>query len=89
MVVSRPQNNLPVLSRRLRHLLTVVFILFALLAINSVYLISISLLETVSGTSLQDTFYLSMFLLHLALGLMLILPFAVFGMLHLRRARQS
>jgi tetratricopeptide (TPR) repeat protein len=87
MVVSRPQNNLPVLSRRLRHLLTVVFILFALLAINSVYLISISLLETVSGTSLQDTFYLSMFLLHLALGLMLILPFAVFGMLHLRRAR--
>jgi hypothetical protein len=64
-----------------------VFALFGLLAVNSVYLGTITLLEKARGESLQDSFYLTMFLLHLALGLLLILPFLMFAIPHLRRAR--
>lgn len=87
LVHSSPPRQLPVISRHLRHLLGLVFFIFGLLAINSLYLGSISLWEYVRDVSLQNGFYLSMFLLHLALGLLLILPFLIFGILHLRRAR--
>ncbi|MGD8587606.1 MAG: tetratricopeptide repeat protein [Chromatiales bacterium] len=84
---SNPRNYPPVLDPRLRRLLVLLLLLFGLLSVNSVYLGSISLLENTRGVSLQDGFYLSMFLLHLALGLLLILPFLLFASLHLRRAR--
>ncbi len=67
-------------------LLTVVFTLFALIVVNSIYLSSISTLEYVSGLIYQEYFYLMMFLLHLFLGLLLVLPFCVFAVLHARRA---
>lgn len=81
---SRPFQ--PVVTPHLRRLLSVVFLLFALLALNSVYLTSITLLELVTGGTFQNFFYLAMFLVHLILGLLLILPFVVFGAMHLRRA---
>lgn len=84
---SKPRKSLPVVDRQLRRLLNLVFLLFALLLVNSVYLGTITLLEHIRDTSLQGSFYLFMFLLHLALGLTLILPFVLFGALHLRRAR--
>jgi tetratricopeptide (TPR) repeat protein len=84
---SKPRKHPPVLDRKLRRLLSLVFLVFALLLVNSVYLGGVTLLESIRGDSLQDGFYLSMFLLHLALGLALILPFVLFGILHLRRAR--
>ncbi len=87
MVAGRnSQRKLPILSRQLRRLLGLVFFLFALLAVNSLYLSAITLLETGSGEIYQDYFYLLMFLLHLLLGLLLILPFILFGLLHARRA---
>jgi tetratricopeptide (TPR) repeat protein len=70
----------------MRSLLGLVFLLVALLAVNSSYLAAITLLEHFTAELHQDFFYLSMFLVHLALGLLLSVPFLVFGILHLRRA---
>src|SRR6476646_2932606 len=76
----------PAIGPRLRKLLFVVFALFAVLAVNSAYLGTITWFEWQSGTTLQDYFYQLMFLLHLALGLLVIVPVIVFGALHLRNA---
>ncbi len=76
----------PAVGPRLKKLLFVVFALFALLAVNSVYLGTITWFEWQSGKTLQDYFYQLMFLLHLVLGLIIILPVIVFGTLHLRNA---
>ena len=61
---------------RLRKLLYLVFALVAILGANSVYLSSVTFLEWVSrrwgeGLAYQNHFYLSMFMAHLALGLLL------------------
>ncbi len=73
----------PVVGPRLKRLLGLVFFLFALLVVNSVYLLSI----TVAGAQYQNWFYLNMFLLHLILGLGIIVPVIVFGAAHIRNAR--
>ena len=65
---------------KLRYLLYVVFALFALLVVNSVYLVSV----TIAGEQYQNLFYLNMFLLHLILGLAIIVPVIVFGAVHIR-----
>jgi len=74
------------MGRGLRRLLSLVFLLIALLAVNSTYLAAITLLEHFTGEVHQGFFYLGMFLVHLALGLVLIGPFLAFGVLHMRRA---
>ncbi len=79
---------IPVVTARLGRLLGLVILLFSLLVLNSVYLAAISLLEQISGEIQQNYFYLLMFLLHLALGLLLILPMVVFAVAHMRRAWQ-
>jgi tetratricopeptide (TPR) repeat protein len=71
---------------RLKKLLAVVFGLFALLAVDSAYLVGVSLLEWIKEETYQNWFYLVMFLIHLALGFALILPAVLFGILHLRNA---
>ena len=77
---------------RLRKLLYVVFAMVALLGANSVYLSSITVMEWISrrwgsGLTYQNQFYLGMFILHLALGLLVVGPFLVFGVLHMFAAR--
>ena len=47
---------------------------------NAAYLASV----TIAGVHYQNWFYLNMFLLHLVLGLLLIVPTIVFGVIHLR-----
>ena len=79
-------KRIPVLNARLGRLLGVVILLFSLLVLNSVYLAGISLLEELSGEVQQNYFYLLMFLLHLALGLLITLPVIVFAVAHMRRA---
>ena len=76
----------PVIGPRLGKLLTVVFVLFGLLAINSLYLGSVTLAEWAWSDLYQDYTYQLMFLLHLVLGLVILLPAIVFGALHLRNA---
>jgi tetratricopeptide (TPR) repeat protein len=80
------KSDIAVISSGFGWLLTAVFSLFALLSVNSIYLGSITTLEHFSGQIYQDYFYLLMFLLHLFLGLLLILPFCAFAFLHARRA---
>jgi tetratricopeptide (TPR) repeat protein len=72
---------------RLRVLLYVVFGLFALLGANSVYLSSITFLEWWRGLTYQNYFYMVMFGAHLVLGLLIVVPVIVFGIIHIKNAR--
>nr|VFK38369.1 MAG: Cytochrome c554 and c-prime [Candidatus Kentron sp. TC] len=72
----------------LKRLLAVVFALFAILGVNALYLSGVTALEWMTGRVLQDHFYQIMFLLHLAVGFIAIIPVAAFGALHGRRARR-
>ena len=80
--VSMPE----VVGPRLRKLLVAVLVLFALLIVNSIYLGAVSLLQWHEGKSLEGPLYQSMFLGHLALGLVITLPAIIYAALHLRRA---
>ena len=74
---------------RLRWVLYFIFGLFAVLGANSVYLGSITFLEwwkADPATTYQNWFYMIMFGAHLALGLVLVLPVIVFGVIHMRNA---
>ncbi len=89
------KKYVPVVGPRLKWLLWSIFGVFAVLGVNSVYLVSIRLLEWVSkvrdplgvGLVYQNYFYQYMFLVHLGLGLLITLPFVIFGLLHIRNAR--
>lgn len=68
---------------RLKVLLFVVFAILALLGANSGYLAGITALEWITGRTYQDNFYLWMILVHVALGIVLLLPFLAFGSIHM------
>ncbi len=69
---------------RLRILLMAVFGLVALLCANSAYLSAITFLEWANRPALyQNYFYQLMFLGHLVLGFLLVLPLVVFGFVHM------
>src|SRR3954469_350023 len=74
---------------RLRLLLYFIFAVVAILSANSVYLGAISFLEWIKSdpnTTYQSWFYMLMFGTHLGLGLLLVLPVVVFGLIHIRNA---
>src|SRR5260221_7053893 len=72
---------------RLRLLLYFIFGLVALLGANSVYLASITLLQWLNKeVTYENYFYQFMFLAHLVFGLVLVLPFVIFGLAHIRNA---
>ena len=77
----------PAIGPRLKPLLWVVFGLFALLAVNSFYLSGVRVAEAATGETYQNWFYISMFLLHLAVGALFVLPVIWFGLAHMRNAR--
>ncbi|MDP6443083.1 MAG: multiheme c-type cytochrome [Pirellulaceae bacterium] len=83
----QPRKVKRAVSPRLRRLLYVVFGLVALLGANSVYLAAITALEWFSSNTYQDFFYQYMFLGHLVLGLILITPFLIFGLLHMKASK--
>ena len=62
---------------RLNRLLVVVLGLFAITAVNAVYLASV----TLAGVRYQNWFYLNMVLLHLILGVVMVVPVIVFGLI--------
>lgn len=84
----RPAGYIPAVGPRLKKLLLFVFALVALLGANSLYLVSITLQEYLTGLTYQNYFYQCMFLLHLVLGLVLLVPFLAFGIIHLVSARK-
>jgi tetratricopeptide (TPR) repeat protein len=67
-------------------LLVMVLGLVALLGANSVYLSSITFLGWARNLSYENFFYQYMFLAHLLLGLVLVLPVIVFGVFHIKNA---
>src|SRR5437016_6093441 len=74
---------------RLRVVLLLIFGLVALLAANSVYLSAITFLEWLKSDpnqTYQNWFYMVMFGAHLGLGLLLVLPVVVFGLIHMKNA---
>lgn len=81
--VPKPRRYRDAVGPRLRKVLVTVFGLFALLAINSVYLAGVTLLERATGRTYQNWFYMNMFLVHLVLGLLLVVPTVVFGFVHM------
>ena len=80
------RQYIPAVGPKLRKLLYVVLGLFAVLTFNAVYLGTITFSEWLSGHTYQDYFYQYMFLLHLALGLLLIIPVIVYGIIHIKNA---
>lgn len=74
---------IPAVGPRLRILMWVVFGLIAVLGANSVYLASVTFLSWNSGRTYENWFYMLMFGGHLALGLIMVLPFLLFVFIHL------
>jgi hypothetical protein len=73
---------------KLRVVLYLVFGLVALLGANSFYLSAITFLEWVNRPELyQNYFYQLMFLAHLVLGFIVIVPYLIFGFIHMRNAK--
>ncbi|MEM7483165.1 MAG: tetratricopeptide repeat protein [Acidobacteriota bacterium] len=86
MTRTQRRRYVPAVGPRLKKLLFVVFGLFALLAVNSVYLLSVRALEASTGETYQNWFYLIMFLAHLLLGAAIVVPVVVFGLVHMKNA---
>jgi Flp pilus assembly protein TadD len=82
-----PRKVVKAIGPKLRKLLYVVLFLLALLIANSAYLATITSLEWITQETYQNFFYQCMFLGHLALGLLLIVPFIVFALIHMANTR--
>ncbi|NCF40443.1 MAG: aspartate phosphatase [Planctomycetia bacterium] len=77
----------PVVTSGLRWWLRLLLLLFGILCIDSLYLVATDLAAWISGESREDGLYLWAFLAHLVLGLMILVPFVVYGIGHARRGR--
>ncbi|MEM8964388.1 MAG: hypothetical protein AAGD38_23075, partial [Acidobacteriota bacterium] len=73
----RRRRYVPAVGPKLRWVLNIVFALFALLAINAAYLLGVRVLEHLHDATYQNWFYMIMFLAHLALGLLIVVPVIV------------
>ncbi len=82
----RRRRYVPAVGPQLEKLLFVVFGLFALLALNAVYLVGVSVMEWATGRTYQNWFYMNMFIVHLVLGVLIIVPVVVFGFAHMKNA---
>lgn len=72
---------------RLRIVFSVMLFLLALIGANSAYLVGVKAMEWWYQKSFQDFFYINMFLMHIIVGLMIIAPFLVFGLIHMRNTK--
>ena len=78
----------PAVGPRLRRLLGSIAVVLALLVANSIYLFGVRAAGALAGGSAETPFSLGMLLAHVVVGLAVALPFALFVLLHARRARQ-
>ncbi len=76
----------PVITKGMRRLLVVVLVVISLLIVDSVYLSVVSFVQWLTGQVIENAFYQVMFLGHLVLGVLIIVPTLIFGAMHLRRA---
>lgn len=92
-ITSKRPQYVRAVGPRLRWLMVSVFVLTAVIGVNSFYLSGVTFLEWISdqtgtGYIYQDYFYLWMVLAHLGLGLVLIVPFTLFSAIHIVTARK-
>ncbi len=85
-VAPQRRRYVPAVGPRLRKLLVLLLALFAILSVNATYLGVVTLSEWLSGQTYQNYFYQLMFLAHLLLGLVIILPIIVYGAIHIKNA---
>lgn len=79
---SRPKRP-PAVGPRLKVVLFILFATLSVMGANSCYLLSVSILNWITKQSYENWFYHWMFLLHLVIGLILLIPFTVFISGHL------
>ncbi len=91
--VAPPRKKyVPAVGPKLKWLLSFILASFAIMSVNSAYLVSITLLDWISdaaatGLTYKNYFHVVMFGMHIALGLLIVIPVIVFGVLHMRNAR--
>jgi tetratricopeptide (TPR) repeat protein len=78
----------PAIGPRLKILLFLIFGAVALLGATGVYLVAIRVLEWRRQQTYTNQFTLGMFMGHVVLGVLLVLPFLFFGFTHLATARK-
>jgi len=89
-----PSADLPVrrkivkaIGPKLRRLFYFVLVIVAVLFANSAYLATITAIEWTTNQTYQNYFYQCMFLAHLVLGLLVIIPFIFFAAIHAANTR--
>lgn len=84
---ARRRRYVRAIGPKLRVVLGIVFLFVALLGGNSAYLAAVTFLEWANeGVVYQNYFYQLMFLAHLVLGVGFIIPYLVFGIIHMRNS---
>ncbi len=84
---SPPRKVVKAIGPKLRRVLYLLLVLLAILFANSAYLATITFLEWFKDQTYQNYFYQLMFLAHLFLGLLVIIPFLVFSFVHIANTR--
>jgi tetratricopeptide (TPR) repeat protein len=77
----------PVVSPSLKIVLIFLFLCMALLGVTGFYLLALHVFEAMSGQTYTKQFTLWMFLGHIAVGVVVTLPFLLFGICHWWTAR--
>jgi hypothetical protein len=78
----------PAISPRLKYLLALIFLGFALLGATGAYMAAITLLNTIKAPKVYTNFfYLCVVLVHVFFGFLLVAPFFIFGLIHWSSAR--
>src|SRR5258707_4402439 len=73
----------PAVSPRLKYLLALIFLSFALLGATGAYMATITLLNEINKPKVYTNFFtLWVILIHVFFGFVLIVPFFVFGITH-------
>src|SRR6266478_5929252 len=77
----------PAIGPKLKMLLFAIFAVVALLGTTGAYLVAIRVLEWSRGLRYENQFSLGMFMVHVVFGVLLIIPFLIFGFTHLSTAQ--
>ena len=72
---------------KLRIVFNVVLALLAIIGANSAYLAGVTFLQWWTKRTYEDQFYAWMFLIHIVVGLLIVIPFIVFGLIHMRNTK--
>lgn len=72
---------------RLRIVFNIVLALLAIIGANSAYLAGVTFLQWWTKQTYEDQFYAWMFLVHIVVGLLIVIPFIVFGLIHMRNTK--